>query len=68
MGGTYILAEHREACADDFGGENDALRPGNSVAWMKNSELTLYVAWSDPCVLTDCRECYSPQDGGFIEA
>ena len=30
-GGTYTLPERREAYADDFGGETDALRPGNAV-------------------------------------
>ena len=35
MGGTYILPEQREAYADDFGGESDALRPGTSASWAK---------------------------------
>jgi hypothetical protein len=28
VGGTSTVPEHREADADDFGGESDALRPG----------------------------------------
>ena len=40
MGGAYTLAEHREAYADDFGGESDALRQGISVSWAKNSKRT----------------------------
>ena len=38
VGGTYTLPEHREAYTDDLGGENDALRAGNTVAWAKNSK------------------------------
>jgi len=40
VGGTYTLPEHREAYADDFGGESDALRPGNTVSWATNSKRT----------------------------
>ena len=39
-GGTDTLPGYREACADDFGGESETLRPGNSVSWAKNSKLT----------------------------
>ena len=38
LGGIYAVPEHREACAEDFGGESDALRPGNRVSWVKNSK------------------------------
>lgn len=40
VGGMYTLTDHREAYADDFGGESDALRPGNTVSWAKNSKHT----------------------------
>jgi len=36
VGGTDTRPAHREAYADDFGGESDALRPGNAVCWAKN--------------------------------
>ena len=39
-GGTYTLPERSEVDAEDFGGESDALRPGNSVAWANNSRRT----------------------------
>ena len=37
-GGTCTLPEHREGCADDFGGESETLTPGNVVSWAKNSK------------------------------
>jgi hypothetical protein len=40
VGGTYTVPEHREAYAEDFGGESNALRPGNSGSWATNSKRT----------------------------
>ena len=40
VGGPYTRPEHREAHADEFGGEIDALRPGNAVGWATNSKRT----------------------------
>ena len=40
VGRTYILPEHGETHANDFGGESDALRPGITVCWAKNSKST----------------------------
>ena len=39
-GGTYTLPEHREAYADDFASESDALMPDNTIPWEKNAEST----------------------------
>ena len=39
VGGADTLPERRDACADDFSGESDALRPGNSVSSAKNSKI-----------------------------
>jgi len=40
VSGAYTLADHREAYAEDFGGEGDSLRLGTHVAWGKNSKRT----------------------------
>ena len=40
VSGTYMLAERREAYADESGGESETLRPGNIVSWAKNSKRT----------------------------
>jgi len=39
-GGAYTLPEHTEVHGDDFGGESDPLRPGNTFSWAKNSKST----------------------------
>jgi hypothetical protein len=38
VGGAYPLLEHREAYADEFGGESDMLKLGASVPWAKSSK------------------------------
>jgi hypothetical protein len=40
------MPDHRDTYAVDFSGENDALRPGNTVSWAKNSKSTSHIAWS----------------------
>ena len=40
VGGTYTLREQSEAYASDFGSENDALMPDNTIAREKNTEST----------------------------
>ena len=40
VGGTYTLREQSEAYAGDFGSENDALMPNNTIAREKNAEST----------------------------
>jgi len=45
------MPDHRDTYAVDFSGENDALRPGNTLSWAKNSKSTSHIAWSDPCVV-----------------
>ena len=40
VGGTYTLREPSEAYGGDFGIENDALMPHNTIAWRKNTEST----------------------------
>ena len=59
VGGTDTLLEHIEAYADDFGGESDVLRPGNSVSWAKNSKRThTQRGPTRVSQRTDCKECY----------
>jgi len=36
--GMYALPEYRVADAEDFGGENDTLRPRSRVSWAKHSK------------------------------
>ena len=38
VGGSEVLAEHREVYAGDCCGDSDALWAGNSVAWAINSK------------------------------
>jgi hypothetical protein len=46
VGETYTLPDHKNIYAVDFSGENDALRPGNTVSCAKNSKSTSHIAWA----------------------
>jgi len=46
VGGTNTMPEHREAYADDFGGESDTPRPSSRVPWAKDSNQK-YLKCSD---------------------
>ena len=39
IGATYTLRKPRAAYARDFGSENDALKPNNTVPWEKNLDI-----------------------------
>jgi hypothetical protein len=61
VGKAYTLPEHREAYADDFGGESETLTPGNCVAWAKNSKSPHIDSGSDPCVQFHCALGATPE-------